>query len=288
MTHANAGRLVLWMSGALLSFSTIAVSIRALSGVLNVFEILALRSLSGVIILSGLLVVRPVLRQHVVFRRMGLQVVRNIVHFAGQAAWALGITLLPLAAAFALEFTAPAWVAVFAVLLLGERLTASRVGAVVLGFIGVIVILHPGYGTFKPEALIMLGAAIGFALAIIATKKLTATESTFTILLWMNVLQLPMNLAGSHPLFLLKLDMATLLPAVGVGLAGLASHFCLTNAFRHGDATIVVPLDFLRIPLIGVVGWSLYGEPLDPLVFVGAGFIIVGVLWNLRAETARR
>jgi len=164
----------------------------------------------------------------------------------------------------------------------------SRIGAVVLGFIGVIVILHPGYGTFRPEALIMLGAAVGFALALIATKKLTATESTFTILWWMTVLQLPMNLAGSNPLFLLKLDATMLLPAAGVAVAGLASHFCLTNAFRHGDATIVVPLDFLRIPLIAVVGWSLYGEPLDPLVFVGAGFIIVGVLWNLRAETARR
>src|SRR5262245_53235570 len=116
MTQANAVRLVLWMSGALISFSTIAVSIRALSRVLNVFEILALRNLSGIIILSGLLVARPALRQHLVFRRMGLQLVRNVVHFAGQASWALGITLLPLAAAFALEFTAPAWVAVFAVL----------------------------------------------------------------------------------------------------------------------------------------------------------------------------
>ena len=286
MTSANAVRLVLWMSGALISFSTIAVSIRALSGVLNVFEILALRSLSGIIILSGLLVARPALRQYVVFRRMRLQVVRNLVHFAAQAAWALGITLLPLATAFALEFTAPAWVALFAVLLLGERLTMSRIGALVLGFVGVLVILHPGHGTFQPAALIMLGAAVGFALAIIATKKLIATESTFTILMWMNVLQLPMNLAGSDLLFLTKLDAAKLLPAVGVGLAGLASHFCLTNAFRHGDATIVVPLDFLRIPLIALVGRSFYGEALDPLVFVGAGLIIAGVLWNLRAETA--
>lgn len=287
MTSTNAVRLVLWMSGALLSFSTMAVSIRALSGVLNVFEILALRSLSGIIILSALVVVRPALRQYLVFRRMGLQLVRNSVHFAAQASWALGVTLLPLATAFALEFTAPAWVALFAVLLLGERLTVSRVGALVLGFVGVLVILHPGYGTFRPAALIMLGAAVGFALAIIGTKKLITTEGTFTILLWMNVMQLPMNLAGSDLLFLLKLDTGKLLPALGVALAGVTSHFCLTNAFRHGDATIVVPLDFLRIPLIALVGWMLYGEPLDPLVFVGAGFIIVGILWNLRAETVR-
>ena len=287
MTHTNAARLVLWMSGALLAFSTMAVSIRALAGILNVFEILAIRSASGLIILLTLVAVRPSLRASLVFRRVGLQVVRNSVHFAAQSAWALSITLLPLATAFALEFTAPAWVALFAVVLLGERLTASRIGAVALGFVGVLVILHPGIGTFRPIALVMLGAAIGFALAIIATKKLTATEGTLTILLWMNALQLPMNLAGSDLLFWLKLDASHLLPVLGVAVAGISSHFCLTSAFRHGDATIVVPLDFLRIPLIALVGWWFYGEALDPLVFLGALFIIVGVLWNLRAETAR-
>jgi drug/metabolite transporter (DMT)-like permease len=230
--------------------------------------------------------VRPAFRQYVVFRRIGLQVVRNSIHFLAQSAWTLGLTLLPLATAFALEFTAPAWVGLFAVLLLGERLTVSRVGAIVLGFVGVLIILHPGLGTFRPAALLMLAAAIGFALAIIATKKLVATEGTFTILLWMNALQLPMSLAGSNPAFWLKLDASKLLPVLGVAIAGIASHFCLTNAFRHGDTIIVVPLDFLRIPLIAVVGWSLYGEALDPLVFVGAGFIVAGVLWNLRAEVA--
>lgn len=287
MTRHNAIRLVLWMSGALLSFSVIAISIRELAGTLNVLEILAIRSGSGVIVLLALAAIRPALRRQLAWRRMPLHIVRNTVHFAATYAWALSLTMLPLATAFALEFTAPAWVALFAVLLLGERLTASRIGAVALGFLGVLVILHPGVGTFRPIALVMLAAAVGFALAIIATKKLITTESTFTILWWMSAIQLPMNLAGSDPLFLLKLGAATALPALGVAVAGVASHFCLTNAFRHGDAVIVVPLDFLRIPLIAVVGWAFYGEVLDPLVFLGAGFIIAGVLWNLRAETAR-
>jgi drug/metabolite transporter (DMT)-like permease len=287
MTRTNAAHLVLWMSGALLAFSTMALSIRALAGVLNVFEILAIRSATGVVVLATLAALRPSLRKGLVLRRAGLHVVRNCIHFAGQFAWALAITMLPLATAFALEFTTPAWVALFAVILLGERLTPSRAGAVALGLIGVVIILHPGLGTFRPAAFLMLGAAVGFALALVATKKLTTTESTFAILMWMNVLQLPMNLAGSDPLFWLKLDASHLVPVLGVAIAGISSHFCLTNAFRHGDATIVVPLDFLRIPLIAIVGFWFYGEPLDPLVFVGAGCIISGVLWNLRAETAR-
>ena len=76
-----------------------------------------------------------------------------------------------------------------------------------------------------------------------------------------------------------------ILPALGIGIAGLSSHFCLSNAFRAGEAVVVVPIDFLRIPLIALVGWWLYGEMIDIYVFVGSGLIIVGVLWNLRAES---
>src|SRR5262249_10615920 len=75
--------------------------------------------------------------------------------------------------------------------------------------------------------------------------------------------------------------------ALTVGISGLASHYCLANAFRWGDASVVVPLDFLRIPLIAVVGWWLYGERLDVFVFAGAALIITGILWNLRSEAAR-
>jgi drug/metabolite transporter (DMT)-like permease len=103
----------------------------------------------------------------------------------------------------------------------------------------------------------------------------------------MNAMQLPMALAGSDPLFLGKLDAGAILPAITLGAVGLTSHFCLTNAFRAGDATVVVPIDFLRIPVIAAVGWMFYGEGVDIFVFAGASLIIAGVLWNLRAESKR-
>jgi drug/metabolite transporter (DMT)-like permease len=130
----------------------------------------------------------------------------------------------------------------------------------------------------------MLGAALGFALTAIATKRLTAVVSTFAILFWMNAIQLPLNLIGTGSAFWTKIGAAHALPLATICISGLLSHLCLTNAYRHGDATMVVPLDFLRIPLIAVVGWQLYGESLDPFVFVGSALIIVGILWNLRAE----
>jgi len=289
VTGAHIGRVVLWMSGVLLSFSVMAVSIRALVRTFSVFEILAIRNAAGLTILLALACARPALRASLLPRRMGMHALRNSVHFAAQYAWALSITLLPLATVFALEFTNPAWLALLAAWLLRERMTTSRAGAVVLGFLGVAVILRPGLEAFQPAALIILGAAFGFAVSSIATKKLIVTETTFAILFWMNAMQLPMNLIGSSPSFVTKLDDVTqILPLIGVAIAGLSSHFCLTNAFRYGDATIVVPLDFLRIPLIALIGWSVYREPLDAFVFIGAAIIITGIVWNLRAEATRK
>ena len=287
ITHKLA-RVVLWMLGALLSFSIMAVSIRELSrGGLSIFEILAIRSGVALLVMLSLLAARPDLRLHVVPRRMGLHLFRNTVHYASQFSWALSLTMLPLATVFALEFTMPAWTAVLAVWFLHERMTPSRLGVVVLGLIGVLVILRPGISGFNPAATLVLLAAFGYAITMITTKKLTMTETTFAIIFWMAVIQFPLSLIGSNPAAFLNLGMHNLLPAVGVGTAGLTSHYCLSSAFRSGDATLVVPLDFMRIPLIAVVGWALYGERLDVFVLLGALIIVSGVIWNLRSEVAR-
>jgi drug/metabolite transporter (DMT)-like permease len=287
ITHKLA-RVVLWMVGALLSFSVMAVSIRELSrGGLSIFEILAIRSGVALLILLVLLAARPELRVHTRPRRMGLNLLRNTVHYASQYAWALALTMLPLAMVFSLEFTMPGWTALLAVWLLHEKMTPSRFGVVVLGLIGVLVILRPGIASFNPAAFLVLGAAFGYAITMITTKKLTMTETTFGIIFWMSVIQLPLSLIGSDPAVFLHLEARHILPAVGVGIAGLTSHYCLSNAFRAGDATLVVPLDFMRIPLIAVVGWAFYGERLDIFVLLGALIIVAGVLWNLRAEAAR-
>jgi drug/metabolite transporter (DMT)-like permease len=284
----NLVLVVLWMTGALLSFCLMAVAFRKLADSLSIMEILATRNGLGLAVMVTLLVLRRELRPLVRSHHPGLTLFRNTIHLGAQYLWAKSVLLLPLATVFALEFSAPAWALLLAVPVLGERLTASRVGAVVLGLIGVLVILRPGLETFRPETLLVLAAAVGFAVTMITTKKLTMTDSTFAIIFWMNVIQLPLALVPSDPLFVMKLSLDQLPAFAAVGVAGLASHYCLANAFRRGDASVVVPLDFLRIPLIAVIGWWLYGEALDAPVFIGAGLIIAGVLWNLQAEARRQ
>jgi drug/metabolite transporter (DMT)-like permease len=279
--------VVLWMIGTLLSFSVMAVAIRGLSGALSVIEMLTVRNAVGLVIVLAVMAARPELRHTINRRRIGMHILRNTVHYGSQYLWAWGVLLLPLATVFALEFTMPAWTIVLAPFFLGERMTPSRIGAVVLGIAGVLVIVRPGLDTFQPAALMVLAAAFGYAVQIIATKKLTSTDSTFAIVFWMNLMQLAMGVAGAGVLFIGKIGWDLLLPVMGLGTAGVFAHFCMTNAFRAGDASLVVPLDFLRIPLIAVVGWWLYSESIDMFVFTGAGLIISGILWNLRAETRR-
>jgi drug/metabolite transporter (DMT)-like permease len=163
-------------------------------------------------------------------------------------------------------------------------MTTSRIAAVVLGLLGVVVILRPGVESFQPAALLVLAAAFGYAAQIIATKKLTMTESPFAIVFWMNAIQFALGAVAAGPGFVARLELAQLPAIAGLGIAGLLAHYCMSKAFQAGDASLVVPLDFMRIPLIAVVGWWLYAEPLDLMVFAGAGLIIAGIIWNLRSE----
>ena len=275
------------MTGALLSFCLMAVSIRVLAKNLTIFEILAVRAGTGFLVMLAAVALRPTLRLAIRTFRLPLHLFRNGIHLTAQFLWAKSVILLPLATVFALEFTAPAWTMLIAVPVLGERLTKSRVGAVVLGLIGVLVILRPGTATFQPAALLVLAAALLYAGTFITTKQLTATDSTFAIVFWMNVIQFPITMLGSDPLFVTKLNLDQLPAFVALGVSGLLSHFCLANAFRAADASVVVPIDFMRIPLIALIGWWFYSERIDVLVFAGAVLIIAGVLWNLRAEAAR-
>ncbi|MBQ0822204.1 DMT family transporter [Microvirga sp. HBU67558] len=284
MPHRSILAVILWMSGALLSFSATAIAVRALAPAFSIFEMLAVRNAAGVLILLLLALLRPDLRPGLKPRRFPLHLARNVLHFLGTDGWAFGLTLLPLATVFALEFTTPAWVALLAIPLLKEKMTGGRLVAIVLGFIGILVILRPGLETLQPASFLMLGVAFSFALVAIMTKRLTMTESTFSILFFMNLLQLPMNLAGVRRAFWLQVQPSHALALVGICVGGLLAHYCLTNAYRRGDATMVVPLDFMRIPLIAFVGWQFYGEPLDPYVFLGSGIIILGLLYSLHRE----
>jgi drug/metabolite transporter (DMT)-like permease len=271
------------MGGALVCFSLMAVAVRELLDTMGTFEVLFFRAtISFLMVLAvlpryGLGALRT--------RRIGLHAARDVLHFGGQAAWVYAIGVLPLATVFAIEFTMPVWTAVLATLLLGERLNRGRVVMLVLGLAGILIILRPGLAVVHLGALATLAAAIAFASVMVATKRLSATDSPLAVLFYMSAIQMPLGLATALPAWVAP-TVADIPWILAVGGAGFGSHYCLTRAFVHADATFVVPLDFLRLPLIAVVGALVYGEPIEVVTFLGAAVIFAGIYYSLRRERA--
>lgn len=272
--------VVLWMLGALLSLSLMAVGARELSGEINTFQTLFIRSVIGLVIISGV-VAAVGGRSLFVTRRPGMQLVRHLFHFGAQYGWFVGIGLLPLAEVFALEFTVPFWVAVIAALFLGERFTIRKSLALVLGVIGVLVILRPGIEILDVASLIVLASAVGFSCAYVATKSLARTEDPLTVLFYMCLIQMPVSLVLALPHWQLPEEPRLWFWLVIVGVTALSAHFCITNAMKRAEAGIVVTLDFLRLPLIGLVGIVFYQEPFEMALLAGALLMLGGNLINV-------
>jgi drug/metabolite transporter (DMT)-like permease len=276
-------RAVLWMCGALVSFSLIAIAGREASRVVSTTELMFWRGLIGI---GVLLSIRIAIFGHLSGLMSGqpkLQLGRSIVHFGAQFAWLHCLTLIPLAQLFALEFTAPLWVAVLAPLLLGERLTMLRLGAALLGFAGAMVVVQPGQAALSYGAVLALLSAVGFACNMIATKQLTKTDSAFTMLVWLNGLQAIIGTAFMAQGFVWP-DPMTWVWIILVAVLGLTAHYSLTRAFALADAIVVAPMDFLRLPLIAVVGAYAYNETLALSVALGGALIVAANLLNLFGE----
>lgn len=275
----------MWMGGALASFSGMAVAARELSADMSTFEILFFRSLVGLLVLLPIFLRNrgAGLRSH----RPGLQLVRNAIHFSAQYGWVAAIAVLPLAEAFALEFTMPIWATLLAVIALGERMTVPRFIAVIGGFVGVLVILRPGFAAFNPAVFYMLAAALGYAASVVITKILIRKDSPLTIIFYMSAVQLPFALVPA--LFDWTQPTLTHLPwLIVIGVGGLSAHFTLARALNLADATIVLPIDFLRLPLIAFIGAAFYSEPLVIWVVIGAVIIFGANYYMVWQESRRR
>jgi drug/metabolite transporter (DMT)-like permease len=269
-----------WMAGWLTAMLVMAVAGREATRTLHVFQIMEMRSLLGFVLLWPLIHASGGVRR-LGTARLGQQVARNAVHYAAQFGWFFALTLIPIAQVVAIEFTMPIWTALLAVSFLGERLNAARVVAVVLGVVGVAVIVRPGVDHVDPGQLIALAAAVGFAISVILVKSLTRTDSAVTIVFWMLVVQ---SAIGAIPALLVwRTPTAAVWPWVLViAICGTYSHFCMTQALRHAEATMIVPMDFLRVPLSAAAAWLVYGERIDAFTIGGAAMILFANLLNLR------
>jgi drug/metabolite transporter (DMT)-like permease len=281
-------KATVWMIGAMFSFSLMAVSGRELATNLNNFEIMLFRSIIGFLIVLAIGYFAKTLAE-IKRDRLGLHLFRNLAHFSGQNLWFLAVASIPFSQLFALEFSTPVWVALLAPLFLGEVLTKQRVLAVILGFAGVLIVARPDINQFDFAIVAAVACAICFAGSMMATKSLTSDQSITCILFWLTLMQLAMGLVATVFTGTITFpEGINIFWIVIVGIGGLTAHFCITNALALAPAIVVIPLDFMRLPLISVIGFLAYGETFELPILVGAGVIFIAILLNLKAEKQRQ
>jgi drug/metabolite transporter (DMT)-like permease len=284
MSQSHPFKAAAWMMGAVVSFTSMAVAGREVAIELDTFEIMTYRSILGILVVLAVCKFAGTLGQ-INTKNLPLHLARNTSHFVGQNLWFYALTVITLPQLFAFEFSVPLWVALLAPFLLGERLTAARLTAAVVGFIGILIVARPDQLGFSAGIIAAAVSAIGFTGSGIATKLLTLTQSITGIMFWLTIMQAVLGLicAGYDG----DIAVPSLVAApwvILIGFAGLFAHFCITRALQIAPAIIVYPMDFIRLPIATFIGILFYAEPFQMMVFVGAAIILAANFLNIRAE----
>ena len=287
MQRSQPLKAAFWMAGAMASFSLMAIAGRELGGHLDTFEIMMYRSFLGVVIVLVAAKAAGTLGE-IGFSQLKLHFVRNSCHFVGQNLWFYAVTIVPLSQLFAFEFSSPLWVVVLAPIFLGETLTRTKIFAALLGFTGILIVARPGSVAIDSGIIAAATCAIFFAGTTMATKKLTGSQSITSILFWLVAMHSVFGLicAGIDGKIAVPQGIEIVLVVI-IGVCGLLAHFCITNALNLAPATVVTPLEFLRLPLIAFIGFVLYKEAFEWPVILGAVLVLAANTINIRAENMR-
>ncbi|MCZ6588471.1 MAG: DMT family transporter [Alphaproteobacteria bacterium] len=214
-------------------------------------------------------------------RRHGLHLATAGLTVVMTVAFFIALSQMPLAEATALNFTAPLFTTIIAALMLKERVEFVRWGATVIGFIGVLIILRPGFVDIPPVALLPMFGAFLLAWWFIAVKRLSATESTATITIYQTLWSALLLTLIAVPVWITP-TWATLGYSAAMGGLGTTGIIFTSRAFSMAEASIVAPLDYVRLPFIAIVAYIAFGEVPDGLSIVGALIITASAIYIVR------
>jgi drug/metabolite transporter (DMT)-like permease len=271
----------LLMIGAMTCFATMGIFIKLAAEQLHALEVVFFRNF-----LAVLMMVPWLIRQGpgvMKTRRIGLYATRSFFNIIGMTAGFMALTLIPLAEATALSFTAPLFATIAAALFLGEIVRIRRITALAIGFIGMLIVIRPGVEAISPGALLALLNSVTIAVTIIIVKKLTDTEQPATIVTYMVLLQTPMSLIPAvffwqwpEPLIWLWL--------IGLAGAGTLGHLMYTRAIQLAEVTQIQPLDFIRLPIIALLAYVIFAEVPTIWTWLGGAVIFASTAYVTHRE----
>lgn len=266
-------------------WSAMMILVKALSAEYTSFQILFIRTLFGLAILT------PILWRNgfstLKTSRLPLHMSRAVFAYFGMLGLFIGLGSIPIAEVVSLSFTQPIFIFLLAAILLGEKLNARRVIAILGGFAGVLILLRPGFTEVGFGAAVVLGGAIAYAFSNVCIKKLMTTENVTSTTVWVNILMCP--LAGIPAAFYwVTPTLPDLALLAGVGLTGTAGIWFISRAYATAEMSAVVPFDFLRLPIVAAAGWIWFGEITDIWTIAGAAVIFASTYALARSEARSR
>ncbi len=272
-----------WMFLSTFAFTAMVGFVRDASASFNAFEITFWRALFGLAIMIPWLA--HVRLGRLKTARAGVHATRNILHFIGIVTWFYVVARINLSVGIALQFTVPLFTIAMAALILKERVDATRWTATAIGFAGILVIVRPDAGTIDVLSVITLVSAAFYAGSNIATKAIGRDDSSESVVFYMHLMHLPMALIGGLALGMTMPGWGDLPTLLGVAVSATLAHYLLTQALREADASVIMPIDFLRLPWVAALAFILYGETPAAGAWIGGAVIFAAAYFILRRES---
>jgi drug/metabolite transporter (DMT)-like permease len=271
--------------GATLFGSFMGAGVKILSDDLHPIIICFYRCLMGLIIITPFVARNNF--QALQTDNMRLQIFRALINIISMICWFSAIGMMHFEKATALGFTTPLFTTVLAVLILGEVIRFHRTAALLLGFIGILIIIRPGFMPFEFGTILMLIASFSFSFVLIFVKKLSATDSSLTIIFY--------HLLYMTPAFFIlslfyweNINLNQLIIFILMGTSGLLSHWCLAQAFKLSDTTFVMPLQFTKLIWASLIGLFIFAEQPDIWTWVGGVVIFISVVYITYREAFKK
>lgn len=271
--------------GATLFGSFMGAGVKFLSDDLHPIIICFYRCLMGLILITPFVARNNF--QALQTDNMRLQIFRALINIISMICWFSAISMMHFEKATALGFTTPLFTTVLAVLILGEVIRFHRTAALLLGFVGILIIIRPGYMPFEFGTVLMLIASFSFSFVLIFVKKLSATDSSLTIIFY--------HLLYMTPAFFIlslfyweNINFNQLIIFILMGASGLLSHWCLAQAFKMSDTTFVMPLQFTKLIWASLIGLFIFAEQPDIWTWIGGVIIFISIVYITYREAFKK
>ena len=259
--------------------------IKLLSQDLNPFMIAFYRCLFGVIIMLPFMIYNypEAWKTH----NIKLQFVRSAINVYSMISWFTAIGTLQLEKAAAIGFTTPLFTTILAIIFLGEVIRIQRITALIVGFIGILVVIRPGYIPFESGALWLLSAAISFSIVIIIVKKLTEKDSSLTTAFYQMAFMVP-------PTFFIALffwesiNINQILLFIFVAIAGFITQFSFAQCLKMAETTFIMPIQFTKLIWLSLIGYFFFMEVPDIWTWIGASIIFSSILFIAYREAINK